>query len=355
LESETHHKHHHHHHHHHHHNHREKKNKKWILPAVIIVSAVVVVTAIILTSYVRSNAVYAVTGTASPSTDLRFKEVEYKGDKYRYNNRIITILLAGLDSEGPLVENEGYTVAPRADSINLIVIDTQEKKLSIIGLDRNTLTEIRKYTYNGTDRGLFRDFLCWAYTYGNGGEVSCENLREAVSLLLYDVPVNRYIMANRSSLEGLVELIGSVKVTVPNDDLMEIDPKYKKGSVVEIDASNIEQFVRYRDTSKDFSNEGRMERQKAYLTAAADQILETLTTDPQESWKKIQQMEECIQTDITRSQYLDLVNDLEEIDRDSIEYIIPEGTLSAENRYDEFYPDQEKLLDLVVKTFYRKQ
>jgi anionic cell wall polymer biosynthesis LytR-Cps2A-Psr (LCP) family protein len=353
LGSETPHK--HHHHHHHHHSHREKKNKKWILPAVIIVSAAVVVTAIILTSYVRSSTVYAVTGSSSPNTDLRFQEVEYKGDKYRYNNRIITILLAGLDSEGPLVETRKYGDAARADSINLIVIDTQEKKLSIIGLDRNTITEIRKYTLDGWDRGLFRDFLCWAYTYGNGGKVSCENLREAVSLLLYDVPVNRYVMANRSSFEGLAELVGPVEVTVPNDDLVEIDPKYKKGSVVVVDASNIEKFLRYRDTSRDFTNEGRMERQKAYLTAAADQILETLTAEPQESWKKIQQMEEFIQTDITRNQYLDLVNDLKEVDRDSIEYIIPEGTLSAENYYDEFYLDQEKLLDEVVNIFYRKQ
>ena len=70
------------------------------------------------------------------------------------------------------------------------------------------------------------------------------------------------------ALEGLVDVIGPVKVTVPNDDLEE----YEKGSVVEINASNVDRFLHYRDTSRDFSNEGRMERQKAYIMAAADQI-----------------------------------------------------------------------------------
>ena len=144
-------------------------------------------------------------------------------------------------------------------------------------------------------------------------------------------------------------MIGPVKVTVPNDDLEE----YEKGSVVEIDSSNIERFLRYRDTSKQFTNKGRMERQKAYIMAAVDQVLEMITSDPQGSWKKIQQMEEFIQTDITRNQYLDLVNDLKGIEE--IEYITPEGTHSHEKKYTEFYPDQEKLLDIVVNTFYRKQ
>ena len=119
--------------------------------------------------------------------------------------------------------------------------------------------------------------------------------------------------------------------------------EYEKGSVVEINASNVDRFLHYRDTSRDFSNEGRMERQKAYIMAAADQILENLTSDPQGSWSKIQQMEEFIQTDITRSQYLDLVNDLKGIKE--IEYITPEGTLSVGRKYNEFYPDQESVVN----------
>ena len=344
----------HHHHHHHHHSRKKQKKKKWILPAVVVSVAVVLVVTLALIAYIRSRETFTIEKKASSSsnTELRYKDVNYDGSKYRYNNRITTILLTGIDSEGPIETYPEYLQAPRADSNTLIVIDTQNKKLTMIGLDRNTVTEYKKYTRDGTDRGYSKGFLCWAYTVGDGGEVSCENMREAVSKLLYDIPVNRYIIANRSTIEGVAELIGPVEVEVPNDDLA---PEYLAGTIVTVDKDNIERFVRYRDTGKDFSNEGRMERQRAYLTAAANQLLKTLTENPQESWEKIDSMNSYIQTDITKSQYLDIINDLEKVDVEEVEYIIPEGRLSAENKYDEFYPDEEKLLDLVVNTFYLKQ
>jgi hypothetical protein len=52
---------------------------------------------------------------------------------------------------------------------------------------------------------------------------------------------------------------------------------------------------------------------------------------------------------------MEIENDLKNVDRENIEFITPEGTVSAAHRYNEFYPDQEKLLDTVVDTFYIKQ
>jgi anionic cell wall polymer biosynthesis LytR-Cps2A-Psr (LCP) family protein len=345
---------HHHHHHHHHSSRKEQKRRKWIKPALIVSIVVVVVVTIALGFYIRSTETFTTEEKASSSgnTELRYKDVSYQGEKYKYNNRITTILLSGLDSEGPLQTYPTYSQAPRADSNTLIVIDTQNKKLTMIGLDRNTITDYKRYGFDGTDYGYFKDFLCWAYTCGDGGEVSCENLREAVSKLLYDIPVNRYVIANRSTLEGFAELVGPVEVEVPNDDLA---PEFMAGTTVTIDKDNIERFVRYRDTSKDFTNESRMERQKAYLTAAANQLVKTLKDNPQECWKKLDSMNSYIQTDISKSQYLDIINDLGEVDLEEVDYIIPEGRLSAEGSFDEFYPDEEKLLDLVVNTFYMKK
>ena len=93
-----------------------------------------------------------------------------------------------------------------------------------------------------------------------------------------------------------------------------------------------------------------MERQQAYLTAASKQLISTLTENTQGSWDKLEEMNQFIQTDITRNQYIDLINDLDKVD--NIEYIMPEGEYKADYKYSEFYPDQEKLLDLVVRTFF---
>ena len=57
---------------------------------------------------------------------------------------------------------------------------------------------IRRYSRSGSDMGTYVSHLGYAYSYGDGGEVSCEDLREAVSNLLGGIPVNEYAVTNRS-------------------------------------------------------------------------------------------------------------------------------------------------------------
>ena len=348
---------HHHHHHHHHRSRKEQKRRKWIRPAIVMSIVVVVVVALALTGYIRSRETFTTEEKAGSNgnVELRYKDVSYQGEKYKYNNRITTILLAGLDSEGPIEKNNVFADAPRSDTIMLLIIDTQENRLSILAINRDTMTDIRKYTLSGSDRGLSKDHIGNAYAYGDGEKISAEGLREATSLLLYDVPVNHYLIVNRSVLKKLAETLGPVNVTVPNNDLIDIDTKYAQGNVVTVDDNNIELFVRNRDTSKDFSNTSRMERQNAYINAAMDKVLELLKDDPSGVWKIIEGLESTVLTDITRSQYLDIVNDINKVSYDQDSYYTPEGTQSAENLHDEFYVDERALLDLVVKLFYRKQ
>ena len=348
---------HHHHHHHHHSSRKEQKRRKWIRPAIVMSIVVVVVVALALTGYIRSRETFTTEEKAGSNgnVELRYKDVSYQGEKYKYNNRITTILLAGLDSEDDIVATKTFTMAPRADTILLLVIDTQNKKLSVVALNRDTMTKIRRYTLDGYSRGLYTDHLGYAFTYGDGGEKSCENLSEAVSLLLYDVPISHYLVVNRSSIKKIAEIVGPVEVVVPNNDLIEADSKYTEGNKVLIDQNNIELFVRRRDTSKDFTNTSRMERQQAYINAAMEKVLALLKDDPSEAWSMLEELEKCVMTDINRSQYLDLVNDINKVTYSEGNYYTPVGTQSSENTHDEFYVDETDLLEKVVDLFYLKK
>ena len=51
-----------------------------------------------------------------------------------------------------------------------------------------------------------------------------------------------------SILPELQNVVGELQVTVPNDSLVEVDPTWTKGSVVTLNADNVESFVRTRDT-----------------------------------------------------------------------------------------------------------
>ena len=279
--------------------------------------------------------------------------ITYEGRKYQYNNLITTILYAGVDTREELSVT-GYMEAPRADSIHLLVIDEQNRRITVMSLSRDTMTEITRYLKDGTPSGEYLDHLGYAYTYGDGGETSASNLVNAVSNLLYGVPVKDYVVTNMNALTDLAEMVGDVTVTVPNDSLADADPAYQEGAQVVINKDNIESFIRKRDVETDFSNAPRMERQQAYMSAAMSQLLDHMQQDPNGTWKRFENLGNNLRTSITRSQYMDLVNALEKTSGDYVFYT-PEGVDETTEDYDEFYVDETKLLDKVVETFYITQ
>ena len=331
--------------------HRWAQRHKWVFAGAVIVVVCLVLLAYWVVNRENQQQLMSVVAESQFNAGSGYRDITYQGKSYRYNNRITSILYVGLDSEGDLTRQGKYSVAPQADSITLVVLDEKKRKMTIIALNRDTMTKIRKYTLNGKDRGLLKDHLGYAYTYGDGGTVSCWNMCEAVSEFLYGVPVNYYVITNLTSMVMLSDIISPVTVTVPNDDLADWNGGYRTGAQVVIDSSNLEMFVRSRDTGVDFSNNGRMERQQAYINGAVEKIRSIVTNEPSRAWEDIQKAEKCMQTNITRSRYLDLVKVLKNTVYEKKDYYIPTGE-QAVTDHDEFYPDEEALLAKVIEIFY---
>ena len=148
----------------------------------------------------------------------------------------------------------------------------------------------------------------------------------------------------------LGDLIGTVDVVVPNNDLE--DQGFPEGATVTIDSSNLETFVRSRDIHTDFSNEARMQRQEAYINAAIGKIKNLLIEDTNTAWQFVQQAEGYVLTDITRNRYLNLVKILKNTMYSSDDYYTPDGESVVGQNYDEFYPDMEALQEKVMELFY---
>lgn len=326
------------------------RRRFWVIPATVITVAVVALSAVWMLNGVRNIRNQQLQAESQRNVGSGYRDIVYKGKQYRYNSRITTVLYAGVDSEGTLEAAEHYTDAPRADSISLAVIDEFHQKLTIIAINRYTITKVHRYTYGGRDRGEFNDWICYAYSYGDGGKPSCENLCLAVSDLLYGIPINDYVVTNRSSLPLIGDIVGDVTVTVPNDDLVEYG--YHKGQQIVVNADNMETFVRTRDIEVDFSNNGRMERQQAYINAAMARLESMVEEDTLNTWDSIKRLEGVMQTNITRNKYLDLANALKRTDYDARNYYIPEGDNIVGAVYEEFYPDEEALLSRIVELFY---
>ena len=201
--------------------------------------------------------------------------------------------------------------------------------------------------------GTYVSHLGYAYSYGDGGEVSCEDLKEAVEKLL-GISIDEYAVTNQSSITSINDLVGGVTVTVPNDDLAAMYPELKKGAVVTLDDSNVKDFLQHRDTAADFSNEGRIERQQAYVTAYVDLLKDRLASEPDQLWQEIGQMNDYLQTSITKNKYLSLARLLEKVSFTDADYYRPTGKDSAGELHDEFYVDEDALQQLVIDLFYEE-
>lgn len=340
-------------HHHRKSRHQRKKQKMLILglaAAVIFVG----LAATVVINKLKEQKNYHVTGTNSVDVGAGYRYTEYNGKKYQYNNRVTTLLYAGLDSFDELKQTATYGDKARADSIMLIVLDEVSKKMSVVAINRDTMTEVHRFSRNGEDLGVYVTHLGYAYTNGDGGEASCENLKTAVSTLFNNLPIDGYMVSNQTSIVMINDLVGGVTVTVPNDDLAAKYPELTTGNVVTLDESNVRAYVQQRDTAVDFSNEGRIERQKSFVLSFMDEFGAMVKEDASSVWDSLEACSDWMQTDITKNKYLSLADAFSNTNLTPDSYYILEGEDQLGELHDEFYYDEDALQELIIKLFYRE-
>lgn len=338
-----------------HHSHRSLKEKKrTAIGTAAVALAVFGCGAGFLVYHDRMQNQYHVTSDKTADMGSGYRNITYNGKEYQYNSLITNILYAGVDSTGKMEASVQYGDQARADSIALVALDKKNQKMTVMAISRDTMTDIHRYTLDGKDRGAGESHLGFAYTYGDGGEASCENLVRAVSDLFGGIPIQEYVVTNQTSMPYLNDLVGDVTVTVPNDDLAQRYPKMVTGAIVTIDDENVTDYLHYRNTEQDFSNDGRIQRQESYITAYIPKAKQQLQQDLNGTWEKLQEMEDYLQTSITKNKYLDLASLMEQIDFSENDYYRLEGEDRAGEMHDEFYPDMQILQEKIIELFYEE-
>lgn len=189
--------------------------------------------------------------------------VTYNGKKYRYNSHLSNYLLLGIDTEGEIAQEKETLSGGQSDAIFLVSYDRKEETAQILAIPRDTMTTIYIYNIDGTYVTPQTDHLTLQYAYGDGREMSCKITRDAVSNLLYGVPIIGYTAINLDSIPLLVDTVGGVTLTVPDDSMEEVSPDYKKGAEITLTSETAENYIRYRDTHAHHQALVRTERQKS--------------------------------------------------------------------------------------------
>lgn len=93
------------------------------------------------------------------------------------------------------------------------------------------MADVKIYGLEGDYLSTETAQIATQYAYGDGEMRSCQLSREAVSTLLYDIPINDYLSLNMAGIAPITDQIGGVEITIP-EDYTAIDPAFVQGSTI---------------------------------------------------------------------------------------------------------------------------
>ena len=295
--------------------------------------AVLVLAAVLLFvggSWLEKRSQKPETRTELPQETAETMEVD--GVTYRRRTDLTTILVMGIDHDSE-VEAEGSYQGGQADFQRLIVIDSKDKTVRQLKIDRDTMAEISL-----------------AHGFGDGKEESCGYARDAVSRLLQGENIDFYLAMSLDGISVLNDLAGGVTVTL-EDDFSAADPAMTKGATLTLQGDQAEIFVRRRMDIGEGTNEARMVRQEEYLAQLSAQLESRVQQDQQFTAQVYDALQPYLVTDLAKGQ---LVNEVWAAKDDTVEPAIAlEGEHKvAEDGFTEFYPTEASIQKAVLTLFW---
>jgi len=276
-------------------------------------------------------------------------KLEYNGKTYELKDNIDTILILGLD-KFKTEELSSFNNDKQADFLMLLVIDNSNKTYKTIQINRDTMTEMNVLGVAGDKIGTVVKQIALSHTYGNGKEISCRNVANAVSKLLDGVEVDHYISFTMDAVQIYNGLVDGVTVEVL-DDFTKIDDTLVKGETVTLMGEQALIYVRARNGLEDATNRNRMNRQKQYLEALFDKSREKAKEDEEFISRAALKLTEYLVSDYSGNRLETLLEDLSEYSYEKTLTISGESVAGEE--FMEFYPDETSKKEAVIDCFYK--
>lgn len=334
-----------------------RKNKKiWLVPVIAGAAAVAAGCFLVYRGMTEKDA--AQTGAVSEQTMQKDTEsvssggVTWQGKRYVYNDHLSNFLFLGVDTREKMSTSQGQADAGQTDALFLVSWDRAAHNIALITIPRDTMTDIETFDVEGNSLGMSKDHISLAYAFGDGENRSCELSQEAVSNLLYGIPIQGYCSINMDAIPILADAIGGVSVTVPDDSLEAVDPQFQEGAEVLITSENAETFVRYRDTEQSQSAIARMNRQNIFLDAYAAKAKEEFSQNPGFITGLYTDLEPYMVTNIGNDQFAKVLQDASEESMRARWTVPGEGTQGE--TFDEYHVDDSQLYEKIIETFYEE-
>ena len=276
------------------------------------------------------------------------KTITRDGVDYFPRQDITTVLVMGIDKYGPVEASDYYNNTGASDMNILLIFDETNKCCRVLHLNRDTMLEMPVLGLNGKKAGTYFGQLALAHTYGTGLDDSCVNTREAISDFLYGVEIDYYVAMHMDAISILNDAVGGVTVTV-TEDFSAVDPSITMGEVRLLGEQAVT-FVRTRKDVGDQLNLSRIQRQTEYLDGFAEAFRVKQAEETKFILDAYSKVQPYIVTDCSANAVSGMMDHFSSYE--ILEVVTPEGENVLSEQYFEFYVDQEKLDELILRLFY---
>lgn len=276
------------------------------------------------------------------------KTIERDGVEYFPRQDITVLMVLGIDKKGPVEHSGSYNNDGANDVVMLMIFDEKNEEYSVLYLNRDTMLQMPVLGIGGKYAGTAYGQLALAHSYGSGLEDSCENTRKTVSDFLYGLNIDYYLSMNLDAIGILNDSVGGVTVEVV-DDFSQVDPSLTLGTHT-LNSEQALRFIQSRIGVGDHLNISRNRRQKDYMIAFSEAFQAKMATSTSFAMNVYQDISPYIVTDCSGNVMTSMMSrygayELKEI-------VTPEGQNIKGDVYMEFYVDEEKLDELILRLFY---
>lgn len=279
------------------------------------------------------------------------RSVTINGQSVPLRRRLSSVLLIGTDNfidDAKQNEIEAFYNNNMADFLVVLVFDHAAKTVTPFQINRDTMCDVPWLSVNGLVGGTEFQHITFAHTYGSGKEDSCVNTRNAVSSLLYGVPIDNFFSFTMEAVPLMNDAVGGVTVTL-DEDIPALGPEYVRGASVTLKGQEALRFVRWRDTNLVDSNNPRMSRHRLYLQAFTAAAREAMAANEDLATKLFKAAEPFLCTDLSVEQIADISTALR--DYTILPAVTPDGQYVMGEDYAEFYVDEASLAQCVKSAF----
>ncbi|MBE6824237.1 MAG: LytR family transcriptional regulator [Ruminococcaceae bacterium] len=350
------------------HNKKKKRKKKalksfGIVMSVIASILVLCVLTLFIFNQIGKSAMHNYEDmTIEPSPDIaslesvedQGKTIIYNNHTYKFNEKVASVVLMGIDTRDPQYVPSVVGTGGQADAIYIAVMDTSNKKVTILGVSRDTMVDVNVYNESGGFVNTDSMQICLSYAYGDSKHSSCENTITSLERLFYGIQFDTYFSLNIPAIETLNDAVGGVTVTTESEFYSHSENRtISAGETTTLYGRDASQFLRTRDIEELKSNSDRMSRHITYMTAFLSQVWSSVKSDPTTVVDLYNTVDDNSTTNLTPAKMTYLASTaISGIDSyKEIEFINVPGSIKK-GEYAEFYADEDGLMELILDTFY---